>query len=94
MVFEDIKKNLKDKIYYEEPNIIIINDDCLNAMKGLPDKYFDLCLTDPPYGVGKDKWDTKSYWYFLLWNFGLVLPTKLKTDGMGMVFTSTRHFKH
>lgn len=29
----------------------IINDDCLNVMKKIPDKYFDLCLTDPPYGI-------------------------------------------
>ena len=30
----------------------IINDDCLNVMKQVPDKYFDLVLTDPPYGLG------------------------------------------
>lgn len=24
-------------------------------MKTIPDKYFDLCLTDPPYGLGLDK---------------------------------------
>ena len=29
----------------------IINDDCLNVMKQVPDKYFDLVLTDPPYGI-------------------------------------------
>lgn len=51
MVFENIKKNLKDKIYYEEPNIIIINDDCLNAIKELPDKSIDFVVTDPPYGI-------------------------------------------
>ena len=28
----------------------IINDDCLNVMKQVPDKYFDLVLTDLPYG--------------------------------------------
>ena len=32
----------------------IINDDCLNVMKQVPDKYFDLVLTDPPYGIGMD----------------------------------------
>lgn len=32
----------------------IINNDCLNVMKQIPDKYFDLCLTDPPYGLGID----------------------------------------
>ena len=33
----------------------IINDDCLNVMKQIPDKYFDLCLTDPPYGINIEK---------------------------------------
>ena len=33
----------------------IINDDCLNVMKQIPDKYFDLCLTDPPYGINVSK---------------------------------------
>lgn len=32
----------------------IINADCLEYMKTLPDKSFDLCLTDPPYGIGID----------------------------------------
>ena len=30
----------------------IINADCLDILKELPDNYFDLCLCDPPYGVG------------------------------------------
>ena len=30
----------------------IINDDCLDVMKQLPDKCIDLVLTDPPYGIG------------------------------------------
>ncbi len=30
----------------------IINQDCLEYMKTLPDKSFDLVLTDPPYGIG------------------------------------------
>ena len=29
----------------------IINDDCLNVLKQLPDKCIDLVLTDPPYGI-------------------------------------------
>lgn len=46
------------------------NVDCMEFMKSLPDKYFDLCLTDPPYGIGiannsfrqkheKKEWDNK-----------------------------------
>lgn len=29
----------------------IYNMDCLEFMKKIPDKYFDLVLTDPPYGI-------------------------------------------
>ena len=31
--------------------ITLYNDDCMNVMRGLPDKYFDLALCDPPYGI-------------------------------------------
>ncbi len=31
------------------------NIDCLEFMRGLPDKCVDLVLTDPPYGVKRDK---------------------------------------
>ena len=30
----------------------VIQGDCLEFMKLLPDKSIDLCLTDPPYGIG------------------------------------------
>ena len=30
------------------------NMDCMEAMKGFPDKYFDLAVVDPPYGIGED----------------------------------------
>lgn len=32
----------------------IHNMDCLEFMKQVPDNYFDLVLTDPPYGLGID----------------------------------------
>jgi len=32
----------------------IICGDCLEIMGDLPDKSIDLCLTDPPYGIGKE----------------------------------------
>ena len=28
------------------------NLDCMEGMKQFPDKYFDLCICDPPYGIG------------------------------------------
>lgn len=33
----------------------IINADCLDILKELPDKCIDLVLTDPPYGIGMAK---------------------------------------
>lgn len=30
------------------------NMDCMEGMKRIPDKYFDLAIVDPPYGIGID----------------------------------------
>lgn len=30
------------------------NKDCMEAMREFPDKYFDLAIVDPPYGIGED----------------------------------------
>ena len=29
---------------------IALNTDCMEYMRSLPDKYFDLAVVDPPYG--------------------------------------------
>lgn len=31
------------------------NMDCMEGMKQYPDKYFDLAIVDPPYGIGANK---------------------------------------
>ena len=38
----------------------IHNCDALEFMKQVPDDYFDLVLTDPPYGLGKKGLSTQS----------------------------------
>ena len=38
---------------YEMNNIY--NEDCLEAMKQMPDNYFELAIVDPPYGIGVNK---------------------------------------
>ena len=38
--------------------IQLINGDCLEEMKKIPDGSIDLVLTDPPYGTTACKWDT------------------------------------
>jgi len=35
-----------------EPNIELLNQDCLLFMKQCEDKQFDLAIVDPPYGLG------------------------------------------
>ncbi len=35
----------------------IYNEDCSEGMKRIPDKSIDLIVTDPPYNIGKAKWD-------------------------------------
>ena len=34
--------------------ITITNEDNMELMKRYPDKYFDLAIVDPPYGIGED----------------------------------------
>lgn len=32
----------------------LYNTDCMEAMQNIPDQYFQLAITDPPYGIGID----------------------------------------
>lgn len=32
----------------------VTNEDCMEGMARYPDKYFDLAIVDPPYGIGED----------------------------------------
>jgi site-specific DNA-methyltransferase (adenine-specific) len=36
----------------------LINADCLEAMRDIPDGSVDMVLTDPPYGTTACKWDS------------------------------------
>jgi site-specific DNA-methyltransferase (adenine-specific) len=35
-------------------NSIVTNEDCMAVMARYPDKYFDLAVVDPPYGINAD----------------------------------------
>lgn len=41
-------------------SITAINDDCMNVLKTIPDKYFQLAIVDVPYGIGEDGSKNKS----------------------------------
>lgn len=36
----------------------LINGDCLEVMKNIPDKSIDMVLCDPPYGFTDAEWDS------------------------------------
>ena len=40
---------------YKNGKIELLNMDCMEYMRTVPDKYFDLAIVDPPYGIGADK---------------------------------------
>lgn len=42
------------KPYFQAPNCLIYNIDCLEAMGRLPDKWINLTVTSPPYNIGKE----------------------------------------
>ena len=37
---------------------VMINIDCRDGMKSIPDKSIDMVCTDLPYGITRNKWDT------------------------------------
>ena len=41
------------KMIDSKPISEVLNADCLEYMRSLPDKHFDLCIADPPYGLDK-----------------------------------------
>lgn len=53
------------------PKSEVFNQDCMEGMKQFPDKYFELAIVDPPYGIGasemqmglgKKKWMRGKGW--------------------------------
>ena len=37
---------------YHSGKIHIYNGDCMDLLRQTPDKYYDLAIVDPPYGIG------------------------------------------
>jgi len=54
---------------YHSGKIHIYNGDCMDLLKQTPDKYYDLAIVDPPYGIninvniGRRKGDKKSNYH-------------------------------
>ena len=65
--------------------------DCVEGMKQYPDKYFDLAVVDPPYGIGADRGTGRSHRSTLIRAVkGLSMPSirrlysKLVGSGQGL----------
>jgi len=41
--------------------IEMLNTDCMEYLRGLPDKAFELSIVDPPYGIGENKDRIREY---------------------------------
>lgn len=50
-----IPDNLKDKVYYEEPGIVLLHGDCLEILPMLASGSIQCCVTSPPY------WGLRDY---------------------------------
>ena len=66
------KPKLKQNNMTKEIISEVYNMDCIAGMKEYPDKYFDLAIVDPPYGIGAEnhagnanngwkQWDKKDW---------------------------------
>ena len=44
----------------KDPVSIAENMDCMEFMARYPDKYFELAIVDPPYGIGEDGSNNKT----------------------------------
>jgi len=73
--------------YYDKDGIVVYHGDCFQVMKWLPHNYFDLCLTDPPYGITACKWDVMPD-LSQLWK----LLKSLGKDNAAYVFTASQPF--
>jgi DNA modification methylase len=60
----------KDKIYFQDDDVVIYCADNRDILPLIPEKSIDLVLTDPPYGVREDEWDNMSEQEFARFSMG------------------------
>ena len=57
MIKESTEAPMTQNHCYTLPFSEVYNDDCIEVMKRYSDKYFDLAIVDPPYGIEIADWD-------------------------------------
>ena len=65
-------------------DIQLMQGDCLELMKGIPDGSVDLVVIDPPYNIGKaqwDKWNTVNKYVEFMGKVFLEIQRVLKDNG-------------
>ncbi|MBT9164370.1 MAG: Modification methylase DpnIIB [candidate division WS2 bacterium] len=50
-MFRQLAEQLKDEVFYQEDDGLLVRGDCLDILPMLPENSVDLVLTDPPYNV-------------------------------------------
>src|ERR1700679_2513552 len=72
-------------VFEEHNQITLLNDDVLSALDSLPDNYFSLIVTSPPYNIGKEyeKEKKRSLDEYIKWLEGVIdkMATKVTADG-------------
>jgi DNA modification methylase len=79
------KRKILPKPYYETKLGKLYHGDCLRIMPLL--EQADLIVTDPPYGVGKAKWDTK-FPKKIIWK---MMCSRLKQNGNLLVIPGEKY---
>ena len=64
--------------------------DCMQGMKEFPDKYFDLAIVDPPYGIGENRKFQKMLVFQCVNMRGLIL-TELQKNGLECQMKKTEY---
>lgn len=72
---------------YKDDNIWLMQGDCLERMKEIPDGSVDMVFADLPYGTTYAKWDQRLPMDLLWEEYGRVCK-----DNAAMVFTATQPF--
>lgn len=74
------------KINDAEKQIQLIQGDCIDGLKQIPDKSIQLICIDPPYNIGKDTWDNIDNYTEWLISIIKILETKLQDNGSFFMF--------
>ena len=82
-------------------NIELIRDNCLNEIKNIKEKSIDCILTDLPYGITKNEWDTEIDLKLLWENFnnilkpnGIIILTAVQPFTSKLVISNQKMFKY